>query len=138
VVLTAAFAPGQPAMRLTAVQIATVAVVSGAIAVGWERPWPLMGGQTLFAAAFTGVLATSFAFATQTWAQRFTGPTHTALIFSLEPVFAALFSFLLIGETLTGRAVLGCVLILIGMLAAELGDLVWQGANRWRQAAQEA
>ncbi len=136
VVLTAAFAPRQSAMRLAAVQIATVAAMSGAIAIGWEQPWPAMGGQALFAAAFTGVLATSFAFATQTWAQRFTSPTHTALIFSLEPVFAALFSFLLIGEMLTGRAMLGSALILIGMLVAELGDLIWQGSGRQRQMAQ--
>lgn len=135
IVLTAAFAPGQPALRLAWVQIATVALVSGAIALVGERPWPAMSGQVALAAAFTGVLATSFAFATQTAAQRFTSPTHTALIFSLEPVFAALFSFLLIGETLTGRAVAGCSLILAGMLTAELGDLLGREVGSRRRMA---
>lgn len=133
IVLTAAFAPGQPALRLTWIQIVTVALMSGAIALAREQPWPPMSGQVAFAAAFTGMLATSFAFATQTVAQRFTSPTHTALIFSLEPVFAAFFSLLLIGEMLTGRAIAGCSLILAGMLTAELGDLIWQRVSprRW-------
>ncbi len=72
------------------------------------------------AAAFTGVLATGLAFLVQTAAQRYTSPTHTALLFATEPVFAALFGFLLAAETLSSVQILGCVLILAGMLAAEL------------------
>jgi drug/metabolite transporter (DMT)-like permease len=137
IVLTAAFAPRQPALRLAWMQIVTVAFLSGAIALTKEWPWPTISGQVAFAAMFTGVLATSFAFATQTAAQRFTSPIHTALIFSLEPVFAAIFSFFLIGETLTGRDVVGCLLILAGMLTAELGDRLWQGINPRRQRGYE-
>ncbi|MFZ2618149.1 MAG: DMT family transporter, partial [Anaerolineae bacterium] len=66
----------------------------------------------------------------QTKAQRLTSPTHTALIFATEPVFAAIFSFLLIGEQLTPRAIVGCGLILTGMLVSESG--VW--LRRRRQA----
>jgi drug/metabolite transporter (DMT)-like permease len=73
----------------------------------------------VFAAAFTGLLATSVAFGIQTLAQRFTTTTHTALIFAAEPVFAALFSFLLIGEVLGPRQLLGCGLILAGMMAGK-------------------
>lgn len=135
VVLTGAYAPGQPAMRLALVQIATVAALSWLVALAFERPWPPVAGHVWFAAAFTGVFATSLAFAAQTSAQRFTSPTHTALVFSLEPVFAGVFSYLLIGELLTGRALIGSALILCGMLAAELGDWVWQGARR--EAAAE-
>ena len=54
------------------------------------------------------------------WSPPYITPTHTALIFAAEPVFAALFSFLLIGEALGPRQLLGCGLILAGMLAAEL------------------
>ncbi|MCD6290973.1 MAG: DMT family transporter, partial [Anaerolineae bacterium] len=80
IVLTAAFAPGRPPIRLAWVQIVTVAVLSGVITLMWERPWPSVTGRVVFAAAFTGVLATALAFAIQTSAQRFTSPTHTALI----------------------------------------------------------
>ena len=72
------------------------------------------------AAAFTGVLATALAFGLQTSAQRYTTASHTALILTGEPVFAALFSYLLIGERLGPRALLGCLLILLGMVVVEL------------------
>lgn len=130
IVLTASFAPGRPAVRLATIQIVTVALLSGLISLLWEPRWPALTGRTAFAAAFTGVLATSLAFAVQTMAQRFTSPTHTALIFSLEPVAAALFSFILIGEVLTPRALVGCALILAGMVTAEAGDWLWRGAKR--------
>ena len=49
-----------------------------------------------------------------------TPPTHTALIFSLEPVFALIASYVLIGERLGLRAGFGAALILGGVLVSEL------------------
>ena len=122
ILTTGVFAPRADPIRLTAVQLLTVAVLSGLFALLWERPLALPSGSVWFAAAFTGLLASSFAFGAQTVAQRFTSATHTALIFVTEPVFAALFSYVVGGEDLTTRAWLGCGLILAGMLTAELGQ----------------
>jgi drug/metabolite transporter (DMT)-like permease len=72
------------------------------------------------ALAVTALLGTVACFIVQAWAQRFTPPTHTALIFSLEPVFAGLTSYFVIGERLGFRALLGAALILAGVLASEL------------------
>jgi drug/metabolite transporter (DMT)-like permease len=72
------------------------------------------------ALAVTALLGTVACFIVQAWAQRFTPPTHTALIFSLEPVFAGLTSYVVIGERLGFRALLGAALILAGVLASEL------------------
>jgi drug/metabolite transporter (DMT)-like permease len=74
----------------------------------------------LWALAVTALVGTVACFIVQAWAQRFTPPTHTALIFSLEPVFAGITSYLLIGERLGARGLLGAALILIGVLASEL------------------
>lgn len=115
------FAPRMDTLNLTAIQIATVALVSGFVSLAMERPWPTVSNPVHFAALFTGIFATSFAFAVQNTAQRFTSPTHTALIFSTEPVFAALFGYLLAGERLSSRGLVGCGLILTGMITAELG-----------------
>lgn len=52
--------------------------------------------------------------------QRYTSPAHAALIFSLEPVFAALFAYLLAGAVLGPSGWIGGALILGGMLVAEL------------------
>jgi drug/metabolite transporter (DMT)-like permease len=76
--------------------------------------------RVLWAIAITGILGTAAAFTIQAWAQQFTPPTHTALIFALEPVFAWLTSYLVLGERLGGRAAVGAVLILAGVLISEL------------------
>lgn len=119
ILLTGRFAPRYDALALTAGQIVVVALLAGLAAALLESP-PLPPGRVLFAAGFTGVLATALAFGVQTIAQRLTSPTHTALIFATEPVFAALFSLLLIGEVLGPRQVAGCGLILAGMVVAEV------------------
>jgi drug/metabolite transporter (DMT)-like permease len=113
------FAPRHDPILLTLGQVFVVMLLSFAAAFLFDPATPLTG-QVFFAAAFTGLLATAAAFGIQTVAQRFTTTTHTALIFAAEPVFAGLFSFLLIGETLGPRQLLGGALILAGMLVAEL------------------
>jgi drug/metabolite transporter (DMT)-like permease len=118
-------APRHDPFKLTLGQLITVAFCSGIAALIFDQPalffdQRVLTGQVLFAAAFTGVLATAAAFGVQTVSQRFTTTTHTALIFAAEPVFAGLFSLLLIGELLGPRQLLGCALILGGMLVAEL------------------
>ncbi len=122
ILLVGRFAPRLDTVALTVGQIAGVAILSwlAALVVDGPPAWP--SRQVWFAAAFTGVMATSFAFWAQTMAQRLTSPTHTALIFATEPVFAAIFSFLFIGEQLLPRAILGCGLILAGMLVSESGS----------------
>lgn len=80
--------------------------------------------RLMVALLVTAVLATGLAFSVQNWAQQFTPPAHTALIFALEPVFAALTSRWVVGERLGGKTLLGCGLILTGMVVSE----VWGGS----------
>jgi drug/metabolite transporter (DMT)-like permease len=115
-----AFSPRMDSLALLTVQIGVVAVLSLAASLLFERPWPAATPNVWGAALFTGLAATIVAFGVQTVAQRFTTPTHTALIFAMEPVWAGLFSLWLTGERLGPRALAGCGLILTGMLAAEL------------------
>jgi len=75
------------------------------------------------ALAMTAFLATVLAFSVQNWAQRYTPPAHTALILSLEPVFAAAGSRLLMSERLGARFIAGSILMLCGILISE----VWGG-----------
>ncbi|MGX5632027.1 DMT family transporter [Bacillus thuringiensis] len=69
---------------------------------------------------FVGLFSLIFAFIVQVIAQQYTTPTHTGLIFSLEPVFSTGFAFVFTGETLTGKGYLGATLILLSVLIAEL------------------
>ena len=139
ILLVSRYAKRTSPFRLAAIQIATMAVACAIISLIFEVPagLPPLSGNVLFSAVFTGLLATTFAFTAQAWAQRFTSASHIALLYTLEPVTAALFSYLLIGEILTPRALIGCALILVGMLAAELGSL-WLAARRKRVVFSEA
>ncbi|MCZ7545017.1 MAG: DMT family transporter [Anaerolineae bacterium] len=103
------------------VQIVAVAVIATASAFIFETPRLDLPAVTWGAIGFTGAVATSFVFTLQVYVQRFTTPTHTALLFSLEPVSAALFGWWWASEILGPKELLGCALILAGMVMAELG-----------------
>lgn len=123
ILLVGKFSPGNDSFILATVQIGTVAVASTIAALGWEKA-PVAASfntQVLEAILITSVFATAFAFFLQTWTQKYTSPTHTAIIFTMEPVFAALFAFLVGGESLVLKQGLGALCILVGMLASELG-----------------
>lgn len=101
-------------------QVATCAMLSLASFWWIETPRLVWSWPVITALAVTSLLATALSFSIQSWAQQFTTPTRTALIFSLEPVFAWITSFLLEGERLSARAAAGAVLILVGILTVEL------------------
>lgn len=86
---------------------------------------PSIWGAILYAVLF----CTIGAFVTQTAAQRYTPATHTALILSLEAVFAGLFSYFFWNELFTLQKILGAALILFGILTTELGPYLFKG--RW-------
>ncbi len=87
----------------------------------WMEVPHLRGTPEVWAAiGITGLLATALAFTFQAWAQQYTTSTRTAVIFTLEPVFAWITSYVLTGESLTRRGAGGAVLILAGILLVEL------------------
>jgi drug/metabolite transporter (DMT)-like permease len=78
-----------------------------------------------WAVAYTGLLSTAFCLLAQTWAQARTSAVRAALIFALEPVFAAVFSVAVGRERLGTRELAGGTLIVLGIVAAELGGALW-------------
>lgn len=117
------WAPQTNFQALTLVQVATAALLATA-SFWWAEPAYLRWTPRVAVALLvTGLLATALAFSVQAWAQQRTTPTHTALLFALEPVFASLTSWLLTGERLSGRQAAGAALILAGVLQVELKPL---------------
>lgn len=120
-ILTVGYYSGKgSAVRITIVQVAAVTLLSGICALVFEKPQLPSGSTAWSALVVTSVFATVGAYLVQNTMQRFTSPTHTALIFSGEPVFAGLFGYWLLGEHLAMTAVAGCGLILAGMFISEL------------------
>lgn len=65
------------------------------------------------------IVCSAFGFIAQPIAQKYTTPTHTSLIFSLEPVFAAIFGYLFVAETLPLKGYIGATLVMLGVVIAE-------------------
>ena len=108
---------------LSVSQIAAAAVWSLLLFPWMETPRVEWRPMVMCAILVTGLLATALAFTIQAWAQRFTSSTRTALIYLLEPVFAWLTSYFLMGEGLSGRAAAGAGLILSGVVLVEVKPL---------------
>ena len=81
-----------------------------------DQPWQVV---SRLAAAFTGVFASAFALGMQVWAQARVEPSTSALVLTLEPVFAAVLGYLT-GERLGWIGAAGAALILAGVLVSEL------------------
>lgn len=108
------------AQDLTLVQMGVVSLLS------WGA-WGGFGGNSInwtpaviLALVVTSVFATALAFLGQSWAQRFTSAERVALLLTAEPVFAGLFSYFYGGEIFSTQKIIGCALILAGILVSEL------------------
>jgi drug/metabolite transporter (DMT)-like permease len=107
--------PRVPYTQLAVLQIGFCALfmaVSGSLL---EHPYIRWTPRVVFALLIAALLATAAAFTVQSWAQQFLPATHTALILALEPVFAWLTSFVVLGERLGLRGSAGALLVLAGI-----------------------
>jgi drug/metabolite transporter (DMT)-like permease len=119
IVLMERYAPRYDAIAFTLVEMLTsfagllvIAVALGQLDV--PHGWTVWGALVV-----TGVFASALAFLAQTWAQRHTSATRTALAFSLEPVWTAFFGITLAGDRLGRLGWLGCAVIMAGIVIAE-------------------
>ncbi|CAM3504126.1 DMT family transporter [Cytobacillus oceanisediminis] len=126
IIFTGKYSSKYPALLLTVIQVATVALLSMIFALfieNWHQafqPEILFKSNVLGALIVTSLFATAIAFFAQTTFQKYTTPTRVALIFAMEPVFAAATGFIWANERLSYSAVIGCLLIFAGMIFAEI------------------
>jgi drug/metabolite transporter (DMT)-like permease len=120
IVALGAWSNARQALGMSVVQLLVIAAVclvgtapNGVVLPDTGRDWLSL----LYMALVAGALA----LVAQTWAQSQLTPTRSAIIMSMEPVFAAFFAVLLGPETLHGRMLLGGALVLAAMLLVEAG-----------------
>ncbi|AEA34068.1 DMT family transporter [Hippea maritima] len=128
IVLTDKYSRRNDTYLLTVVEISILAILSSIISITTEThiipqhfSWYLV-----FSFLITAVFATVYAFIVQNTAQKYTTPTKTAIIFIMEPVFAAVFGYFLGGEVLSFRAYVGAFVMFIGLFISEIGPLVFK------------
>jgi len=120
VMLVSRFARQHDPLLLALVQFVTCGVVCLVIGLVSE---PVRLADIVRAAPtilYGGALSVGVAYTIQVVAQKDAAPAHAAVIFSMEGVFAALAGWLVLGETLSARAFLGCGLMLAGLIVCQV------------------
>ena len=107
------------ALGMSIVQIVVITLVCLAATAPDGIVLPQTTGDWL-SVVYMALFAGALALVGQTWAQAHLAPTRSALIMSMEPVFAAFFAVLLGGESFTLRMVAGGLMVLAAMLVVEL------------------
>ncbi|WP_312472941.1 DMT family transporter [Neobacillus sp.] len=126
IILTGKFSSKFPTLLLTIIQVTTVALLSigsSFLFEDWRKSLNkdiLLSKDVIVALIITSVFATALAFFIQTNFQKYTSATRVALIFAMEPVFAAIAGYFWALERLSISALFGCILIFTGMICAEL------------------
>lgn len=132
ITLTERYAPKEGVMGLVAVQLWSVALLS-ALSLPFVTRRVEWTASFVGAVLVCGVLASAVAISVQTWGQARTTAVRAAVIYSMEPVFAAMYSVALGYEVLGAREWTGGGLILLGVLVSDVGAAAWAW---WRSRAQ--
>ncbi|MFC5706309.1 DMT family transporter [Aeromonas eucrenophila] len=123
-------------IRLAGVQFVVCGLLSLATAFVIETPTlsgAVAGWQALL---YAGLVSVGIGYTLQVVGQRGAHPAHAAIILSLETVFAAIGGVLLLGETLDERAIVGCSLMLAGMLISQIRLRWWWKSRRDKVPSQ--
>jgi drug/metabolite transporter (DMT)-like permease len=80
---------------------------------------------------YGGLVSIGIAYTLQVVAQKEAKPAHAAILLSLEAVFAALGGWVILGETLSPRGLLGCGLMLLGMLLSQLQPIIFPNKRKF-------
>lgn len=114
-----AWSNAQDALGMSILQVVMVA----AICLVASAPHGIVlpdNGQDWLSVLYMAVFPAALALLGQTWAQAHLSATRTAIVMSMEPVFAAFFAVLLGGESVTLRMLVGGLMVLTAMLTVEL------------------
>lgn len=114
------FAPKVNVIKLNALQFFIAGIISLVVAVFRE---PISIEAVTGAAAailYTSIGSTAIAFTLQAMAQKYANPTAAAITMSTEALWAVVFGFIILGETLTSREMIGCVFMLAAVILSQL------------------
>ena len=122
IIFTGKFSKEVNVFLLVLFQLITVAILSLVFSLGFDSATFNIEYNYAFykAVIITALIATVYAFLIQTYMQQFTTATKTAIIFTMEPVSAAIFAYLTVNELLTATQIWGAVLIICATLIAEI------------------
>jgi drug/metabolite transporter (DMT)-like permease len=112
--------------HLTFMQFISTALLSVLAVSFWETAYISVSGNLMLIIAYLAVMPTVVALYLMAKYQKYTTPTRSAVIYSLEPPFAALFAFLIIDEQIGIIGIIGGLIILLGLIISELSDVIFK------------
>ena len=115
IVFTGEFVKKRSLLGLMAVQFGTVAILGIPLAL---LSGPRLESQAVLPIIFLSLFPTLLSYSIQSWSQKRIAQVKTGVIMSAEPVFAAMFAYLMIGERFTGTQIVGSGLIFVAILVA--------------------
>ncbi|MBQ4494775.1 MAG: DMT family transporter [Selenomonadaceae bacterium] len=119
ILLVDKFAARVDLIELSTAQIFIVMVLSFAAMFTLETPSLSAMVNAWFPILYGGVMSSGVAFTLQLYGQRYAEPSTAAILMSFEAIFGALAGWFFLGEVMTTQELVGCVLMLIGMLATQ-------------------
>ena len=119
ILLVDKFAARVDLIELSTAQIFIVMILSFAAMFTLETPSLSAMVNAWFPILYGGVMSSGVAFTLQLYGQRYAEPSTAAILMSFEAIFGALAGWFFLGEVMTTQELVGCVLMLIGMLATQ-------------------
>lgn len=110
-------------LRLSFVQALITSLISFAVGISVENTSLMMIREAGIPILYGGIISIGIAYTLQIVAQQIARPAHAAILLSLESVFAVMWGWLILGEVLSSRGILGSGLMLAGMILAQLDEL---------------
>ncbi|MBQ8815497.1 MAG: DMT family transporter [Lachnospiraceae bacterium] len=116
------FSPKVDGVMMSCIQFFTCAVISGIAMLLFEEPaWANIYAARL-PILYAGIMSSGVGYTLQIIGQKHTEPVVASLIMSLESVFAVLGGWLLLNQTLSGKELLGCAVVFVGILLVQLPE----------------
>ena len=114
------FAPKVNAAKLISVQFFVAGLLSLTVALITETNTIEAVISSITSLLYTGIMSSGIAYTLQAVGQKYANPTTASVILSTESLFGALAGFIFLNEVMSGRELLGCVLMMTAVIIAQL------------------
>lgn len=116
-------------LKLSSMQFATCSILSFLVAFIFEDIEMVNIIKSAVPILYGGLMSVGIAYTLQVVAQRHAKASHAAIAMSMESVFAAIGGILLLGEKIPARGIMGCILMLVGMLVSQADNFNIKALN---------
>ena len=130
ILLVEKFAPDVDGIKLSCVQFAVSGVITCILMFIFETPQMSAILSIIVPLLYSGIMSCGLAYTFQIVGQKYTEATVASLIMCMESVFAVLAGALILHEMLSGREILGCVIMFVAIVVSELSGLI---TAKWKR-----